>query len=64
MKTKEEFLVVLNKLRVSDAAWDDGERILTVNGEPVGCTVQNPDAIRWWPSLKEVIAEHLAKESA
>lgn len=50
MKTKEEFLVVLNKLRVSDAAWDDGERILTVNGEPVGCTVQNPDAIRWWPS--------------
>lgn len=52
----------IDKLVVSDSCWDEGERIVTANGTPIGCTISNRiEADRWWPSLQHEIKCRIRK---
>ena len=59
---KERIKVILDEIELNQAGWEVGEDIMTFNRVPIGMTIDRHRQIdRWWPELKERIAEYLAE---
>ena len=59
---EQQILDRLNGADLREVPWEDGEDILTFNGEPIGSTIRrNIEVPRWWPALKQEIAKLLAE---
>jgi hypothetical protein len=58
MKTEREILDRLEQIELKEVGWEDGENILTFNGDPIGSTIRrNIEVNRWWPALKRELAK-------
>jgi hypothetical protein len=57
----EALETILDEIKLSCEAWEDGERIMCFNGSPIGATVRDAEVGRWWPELKPALAQFLAR---
>jgi hypothetical protein len=62
--TAAEIRRELDRIVLRQEAWEDDEDIMTFNGSPIGATIGRRGRTiqigRWWPSLKDEIAQWLA----
>ena len=58
-------LQILDEIKLSQCGWEGNEDVVTFNGEPIGATItkHRREFDRWWPDLKEHIAEYVAKRT-
>jgi len=57
---KEKILEALNEIKLSQTGWEGREDIMTFNGNSIGMTIShNIEIDRWWPELKEKLAEFI-----
>lgn len=48
----------LRTAELSQCGWEAGEDIVTLNGEPIGCTISKTNRLefdRWWPSVRAAL---------